>query len=61
MRGAQASQPDAEQKAVEKAEDEDDLFWEELMPYSIPNAAFSCKQKVEIDRKQELIQWFKHV
>ena len=29
VRGAQASQPDAEQKAVEKAEDEDDLFWEE--------------------------------
>lgn len=45
MRGAQASQPDAEQKAVEKAEDEDDLFWEELMPYSIPNAAFFFASK----------------
>eukprot|EP00434_Breviolum_minutum_P004168 symbB.v1.2.003674.t2/scaffold175.1/size369221/30 len=45
VRGAQASQPDAEQKAVEKAEDEDDLFWEELMPYSIPNAAFFFASK----------------
>lgn len=47
MRGAQASQPDAEQKAVEKAEDEDDLFWEELMPYSIPNAASKGRNRWE--------------